>query len=371
LHFGPRRYARGRDPVVAKATTIEREEIMTRSTVAFLGVALAVGVLSAPAGASVVDFYKGNKIQILVGTTPGAGYDLIARLLAAHFGKHVAGNPSIIVENMPGAGSLSMINHLYNRAARDGTVMGLPLNGILLEPTLKVLSRAGGAANFDVSKMSWIGSTSEEPQVLWVRSDSKVRTVNDLRTMEAVVGASAPGADNLTIATLTNRLLGTRMNVVRGYGGTQPVFLAAERGEVDGSATAYGAIVVARGDWLRDKKIRLLIQYGLERIPDLADVPTAIELTDNADAKAMLGAFAIKFKAAYPFVLPPAVPADRVGALRAAFGETMKDPEFLAAVGKAGFKLKPVSGPEIETLLESTYKIPQPLLDGLRKLIEG
>ena len=339
-------------------------------TAAILGAALATTPL-APAGATVADFYKGNKIRVIVGTTPGAGYDLIARLVAAHMGKHIPGNPSLVAENMPGAGSLTMTNYLYNRAARDGTAMGLPLNGLLLEPTLKILSRAGGAANFDLDKMHWIGSTSEEPQVLWFNSDSKIKTVRDLRTIPSNVGASAPGADNLVVTALTNSLLGSKMNVIRGYAGTQPIFLAAERGEVEGSATAYGAIVVARPDWVRDKKIRFLVQYGPERLPDIADVPTAIELSDNADAKAMLGAFAIKFKAAYPFVLPPDVPADRIEALRAAFGETMKDPEFLSAIAKAGFKLKPTSGPEIQNLLQSTYKIPQPLLDGLRKLIEG
>jgi tripartite-type tricarboxylate transporter receptor subunit TctC len=332
----------------------------------------ALGIASSiPADASVTDFYKGNKIRILIGTTPGAGYDLMARLVAAYMGKHIPGTPSVVAENMPGAGSLTMTNYLYNRGARDGTVIGLPLNGILLEPTLKVLSRSGGAVKFDVDKLIWIGSTSEEPQILWFRSDSKIRTVNDLRTMNSTVGATAPGADALTIALLTNRLLGTKMNIVRGYAGTQPIFLAAERSEIDGSATAYAGIAVARPDWLREKTIRILIQYGADRLADLADVPTAIEVADDADAKAMLGAFAVKFKAAYPFVLPPEVPADRVEALRAAFSQTLEDPEFLAATGKAGFKLKPVSGPEIEQLVRSTYKLPQPLMDGLRKLIEG
>jgi tripartite-type tricarboxylate transporter receptor subunit TctC len=338
-------------------------------TVAVAATLSLVGSIAAEAAPA--DFYKNNKIRVLIGTTPGAGYDLMARLLAGHMGRHIPGNPGMVAENMPGAGSLTMTNYLYNRGARDGTVIGLPLNGILLEPTLKVLSRSGGAAKFDVDKLIWIGSTSEEPQVLWYRSDSKIRTVKDLRTMKSTLGASAPGADSLTVGTLTNRLLGTKMNIVRGYGGTAPIFLAAERGEIDGSATAYAGIAVGRPDWLREKKIRILIQYGVDRLADLADVPTAIELADDADAKAMLGAFAVKFKAAYPFVLPPDVPADRVEALRTAFTETLKDPEFLAATAKAGFELKPVSGPEIEQLVRSTYKLPQPLVDGLRKLIEG
>lgn len=338
---------------------------------ALVGGALATVVMSSRAHSSPAEFYRGNKIRLLVGTTPGAGYDLIARLLAAHLGKHVPGNPSVVVENMPGAGSLTMVNHLYNRGTRDGATMGLPLNGILLEPTLKLLSRTGGAVNFDIGKMNWIGSTSEEPQVLWFKSDSKIKTVTDLRSIKSIVGASSPGADNFTVAMLTNKLLGAKMDVVRGYRGTQPVFLAAERGEVEGSATAYAAIVVAKGDWLRDKKIRIVVQYGTERLSELPDVPTAIELTDNPEYKEMLSFFATKFKAAYPFVLPPDVPADRIEALRAGFDATLKDAEFIAAIQKAGLRLKPVSGPEIETLIQSTFKVPPRVLDGLRSVIEG
>jgi tripartite-type tricarboxylate transporter receptor subunit TctC len=344
---------------------------VTISRRSLLGGAVAATFVDSGSHAAPAEFFRGNKIRLLIGTTPGAGYDLIGRLVAAHLGKHLLGNPIIIVENMPGAGSLTMVNHLYNRAARDGTAMGLPLNGILLEPTLKLLSRTGGAIGFDIGKMSWVGSTSEEPQVLWFRSDSKIKTVDDLRTVTSVVGASSPGADNFTVAMLTNKLLGAKMNVVRGYRGTQPVFLAAESGEVEGSATAYAAIVVAKGDWLRDKKIRLLIQYGTERLPELPDVPTAIELTSDAEHKAMLTFFATKFKAAYPFVLPPEVPTDRVEAIRAAFQVTLTDPDFVAAIRKAGLRLKPVSGPEIEKLIQSTYKVPSQVLDRLRSLIEG
>jgi tripartite-type tricarboxylate transporter receptor subunit TctC len=336
-----------------------------------IGGAIAATFAASGSNAAPAEFYRGNKIRLLIGTTPGAGYDLIGRLVAAHLGKHLPGNPSIIVENMPGAGSLTMVNHLYNRAARDGTAIGLPLNGILLEPTLKLMSRTGGTIGFDITKMSWIGSTSEEPQVLWFKSDSKIKTIDDLRTVISMVGASSPGADNFTVAMLTNKLLGAKMNVVRGYRGTQPVFLAAERGEVEGSATAYAAIVVTKGDWLRDKKIRLLVQYGTERLSELPDVPTAIELTDDAEHKAMLTFFATKFKAAYPFVLPPEVPADRVEAIRAAFQATVTDPDFVAAIRKAGLQLKPVSGAEIERLIQSTYKTSPQVLDRLRSMIEG
>ena len=166
-------------------------DISRRSLVHGAAVATAASLAGPSARASPVeDFFRGKTIRLLIGTTPGAGYDLIARLLAQHIGRMIPGNPSLVVENMPGAGSLTMMNYLYNRAPRDGTVFGLPLNGVLLEPTLKLMSRTGGAANFDIDKMPWIGSTTEDAQVLWFRSDSKIKTVEDLRSIKSIAGAS-------------------------------------------------------------------------------------------------------------------------------------------------------------------------------------
>ena len=240
--------------------------MMTISRRVLLGGAAVMTLGVRPSFAEEKPFYSGKTIRILVGTVAGGGYDLIARLLATHMGKRIPGNPNMVVENMPGAASLVMTNFLYNRAERDGTVMGLPLNGLLLEPTLKLLSRRGGTTSFDIRKMNWIGSTSEEPQVLWFKKDTKIKSVEDLKTMKAIAGASSPGADNFTVAKMTNVLLGTKMEIVSGYRGTHPIFLAAERGEVEGSATAYAAIAVARPQWIKEGTIRMLIQYGTERL---------------------------------------------------------------------------------------------------------
>src|SRR5450432_3774256 len=198
---------------------------------AFVGVACAVaaaGDLRASSACAADDMFRGKSLRLLVGTTPGAGYDLVARILAPALSRFIPGSPSVVVENMPGAGSLAMMNYLYNRAPRDGTVLGLPLNGVLLEPTVKLMSRAGGAANFDIQKMSWIGSTTEDAQALWFRTDSKIKSISDLKSIKSTAAASAPGADNFTVAVLTNNLLGTKMDIVRGYQGTNPIFLAVE-----------------------------------------------------------------------------------------------------------------------------------------------
>lgn len=343
---------------------------MTLSRRAFIGQsgAIAAAAVVSSVGAEEA-YFKGRSIRLLIGTTPGAGYDLIGRLLAPALSRHIPGNPAVVVENMPGAGSLVMMNYLYNRAPRDGTVMGLPLNGVLLEPTVKLMSRAGGAANFDIQKMPWIGSSTEDAQALWFRTDAKIGSIADLRGKKTIVAASAPGADNFTVAILTNNLLGSKMEIVRGYQGTNPIFLAIERGEAEGSATAYSAVVVTRPQWLKDHTIKVVLQYGQERLADLPDVPTAIEVADHPDIKEMLRIFAVKFKATYPFVLPPETPADRVAVIRAAFDAAMKDAQFLEATRKGGLPIRPLRGVEIERLIGETLKAPDHLLERLRAAV--
>ncbi|MCC6887638.1 MAG: hypothetical protein IT536_03805 [Hyphomicrobiales bacterium] len=343
---------------------ITRRSLMGRS-----GAVAAAAVLRISTAGADEAWFKGRSLRLLVGTTPGAGYDLIARLLAPALSRLIPGNPSVVVENMPGAGSLVMMNYLYNRAPRDGSVMGLPLNGVLLEPTIKLMSRAGGAANFDIQKMPWIGSTTEDGQVLWFRADTGITSLAELRRRKAVVAASAPGADNFTVAVMTNNLLGTKLEIVRGYQGTNPIFLVVERGEAEGSATAWAAIAVSRPQWLKDKSINVLLQYGQERLPDLPHVPTAIEVADDPDVKEMLRIFAIKFKATYPFVLPPETPPERVTAIRTAFDAAMKDAAFLESTRKSGLPIAPIRGGDIERLIGETLKAPERLLERLRAAV--
>jgi tripartite-type tricarboxylate transporter receptor subunit TctC len=343
--------------------------ISRRSFIGTSGAIAAASVLRVSSAGAQEEFYKNRSVRLLVGTTPGAGYDLIARLLAPALSRLIPGNPSVVVENMPGAGSLVMMNYLYNRAPRDGTVMGLPLNGVLLEPTIKLMSRAGGAANFDIQKMPWVGSSTEDAQALWFRTDSPIKSVADLKSTKSIAAASAPGADNFTVAVLTNNLLGTKMEIVRGYQGTNPIFLAIERGEAHGSATAYSAVVVTRPQWLRDGFIKVLIQYGTERLPDLPNVPTAIEIAEDPDVKEMLRIFAVKFKATYPFVLPPETPKDRVEIIRTAFDAAMKDASFLQSTLKASLPIRPRRGVEIERLIAESLKAPEKLLERLRAAV--
>lgn len=334
---------------------------------------LAGGALAATLPAHVFaqePFYAGKTIRLIVGTGAGAGYDLIARMLAEHISRFIPGAPRIVVENMVGAGSLVMANYLANRAPRDGTVMGLPLNSIILEPSVKLLSRSGGAAQFDLTQMNWIGSPCEEPPVLWVMADSKFETFADCQKGKIIVGASAPGADNFTVALLNNRLLGTQLNIVSGYPGTNHLFLAAERGEIQGGNTAYSAILLGRPDWVRSGRVRILAQYGRERISDLKDVPTGIELATSLNAKRILEAFSSKFRAAYPFLLPQNVPAAQVAALRSAFSQTMVSPDFNAAIVKLGLKLNPIDGEALTELVRTANQMPAELIEEFRRATE-
>ncbi len=345
---------------------------MARVRIKMIAGLLALGAtLTAPLAAlaqTPAEFFKGKTIHILVGGAAGAAYDFVGRALALHMGRHIPGEPSMVVDNMPGAASLVMMNSLYNRSPKDGTAMGMPLNGIVLEPRLKALSRDGSNVLFDLSKMSWIGTPAQQPQVLWVWHETPFKTADDLKKMPSSFGATAPGGDNYILPTLSNALMGTQMKLVSGYKGVTDIFLAAEQGEVTGN-TANLSSLLGNPDWWTNKKARVLIQYGAERLPELKDVPTAIELATDEAGKQMLRAYATKFKTTYPILLPPDVPADRVKALQTAFDETMKDPRFIADAHKIGIDVSPLGGEAIKKIMADIDAVPEDVIERLRKLV--
>ncbi|MBX9738478.1 MAG: hypothetical protein K2X62_00310 [Beijerinckiaceae bacterium] len=336
------------------------------AALAILGACIAA---SAPASAQGEDmFYKGKTVRILVGGAAGAAYDFVGRAIATHLGRHIPGEPNVVVENMPGAASIVMTNYLYNRAPRDGTAIGMPLNGIVLEPRLKSLSRDGAAVQFDLSKMSFIGTPAQQPQVLWVWHRTPYANVQDLVSKPSNFGATAPGGDNYILPNLSNQLLGTQMKVVTGYKGVNDIFLAVEQGEVHGN-TANLSSLLGKPDWMRDNKARILMQFGTERLPALKDVPTAIELAKDDAARLMFRVYATKFKVTYPLLLPPDVPPARIATLRAAFDKTMKDPAFIADAEKIGIEVTPLGGADIEKVMAEIDAVPQDAIDRLRKLL--
>ena len=221
--------------------------------------------------------FAGKTVTALVGFSAGGPVDNFARLVAAHLGGHIPGNPTVIVRNLPGATSLIMTNQLYNGAKRDGTVIGMPTSNIPLEQRLKLISPDGANVKFDITRFGWIGTPVREPQITWVWHTAPAQSLDDLRTNVIRMGGITSSADNYLLPTIVNQLLGTRMQTVTGYIGQNEIFLAAERGEVQGNNTGLSNITVNKADWLRDGKVRILLQYGTERLGDLPDVPTAAE----------------------------------------------------------------------------------------------
>lgn len=316
----------------------------------------------------VADFYRGKSIRLIVGAAAGGGYDIPARLLANHMGKHVPGNPSFVVENMPGAASLIMTNYLYARAPRDGTAMGMPNNNIPLEPRLKQLSREGGNVSFDVTKFNWLGSPVQEPQVL-VTLSSAAKTFDDLKSRKVIVGSTGTTADNYSVPALLNQIFGTKMEIVTGYKGQSDIFLAMEQGEVQGNSTGLTNVLVTKADWLRSGKVSIVMQIGLERSPELPQIVTPLELAPNQETRDLLRLFLVKYRMARPIALPPDVPADRLKALNAAFDATMKDPAFLAEAKQIGLDINPVGGAEMTRLVSEIQAAPQATVDRLQKLL--
>ncbi len=335
-------------------------------------VASAIGCALAPPPAlaqTPAEFFKGKTIHFVVGAAAGAAYDFSGRAVAAHLGRYIPGNPDIVVENLPGAAGITMLNQLYNRGARDGTAVGLPLSGVVLEPRMKALSREGGSVMFDLSRMSWIGSPAQQPQAFVVWKGTPFYSIRDLQSREAIFGTTSVGTDSHVMPTLLNQLAGTKIKVIAGYKGVTDIFHAMEQSELQGASVLLSSYF-GKPDWVRDGKARVLLHFGAQRIASIADVPTAIELVEDAEAKLMLRTYGAKYKATYPLVLPPGVPADRVKALQYAFNEAMKDPAMIAEAKKFGIDIDPLSGVAIEQLIREVDEVPQGVIDRLRKIIE-
>lgn len=341
-----------------------------RSVTACMGLGLALTTLGAGAARveAADEFYRGKTLKIIVAAAPGAAYDFVARAVAASIGRYIPGSPKVIVENMTGASGLLLMNALYNQQPRDGTVIGLTLSEIILEPRLKLLARKGGKTNFDLNKMSFIGSPTQQPQILWVWHKTPFQNASDLTKKKARLGATSLSADNYILPTLCNAFLKTKIQIVSGYTAVADIFVSAESGELDGTTCNYSSLA-AKADWTRDKRARILIQFGAERMPYLATVPTAVELATNDVERQALRVYAMKYKAAYPFLAPPGVPADRVATIRAAFMASMKDPQFIEQAKKLGFNVDPLSGENITEISAEINKAPEASIQLLKKIL--
>jgi tripartite-type tricarboxylate transporter receptor subunit TctC len=330
--------------------------------------ALALLLLCVPAQAQedTATFFKGKTLRIVVGTGVGSGYDITARILARHLGAHIPGNPTIIVQNQPGAGGAIMTNSLYATGPFDGTAIGAPFNGT---PTMPLL--APQSARFDAEKLRYLGSTNRETQVMYVWSTVPVQTLDDVKTTELVMGAQAPGSTQYDYPTLLNRLFGYKFKLVTGYESTPKIHLALERGEVQGTIANWSTLKALNANWLADNKIRLIVQWGLNKLPAIGNVPSILDYlktdTDRAAVKLMVA----RLEYGRPFFVPPGVPADRVEALRRAFDATVKDPAFLGEATMARIDIDPLTGEDVQKLVEDVSHTPADVVARVRDALEN
>jgi len=329
---------------------------MNKLPQAFVLIALTSTCAAVPAAADpIADFYSGKSVQLAIGYAPGGGYDLYARALARHMGRHIPGNPSIVVQNMPGAGSIKAANYLYNIAPKDGTAFGGFSRGAFLDP---LLGRTDGV-QYVAAKYGWLGSISNEVGVCAFRSESGIATWADMLAKPFVIGSTGAGADSDVFPTVLRHLFHPPMKVVAGYKSAADVVLAITRKEVDGRCGwSWSSMMAYNKSMYQSKAINVALQLASERLPELADVPTIIDVARDADERAALKLIMSRQTMARPYVAPPGIPPERLNALRAAFDATLTDPQFLADAQKQELEVRPVSGVKAEELIREIYASP-------------
>ncbi len=329
--------------------------------------AAALASVSVASAQSVEEFYTGKTIEVQIGYSVGGGYDTYARLLAAHMGKHIPGNPTLVPKNMPGAGSLKLANWLYEAAPQDGTVFGIVARAAPFDPLF-----GNDAAKFDAQKFNYIGSANNEVSVCVARADTGIKTFDDLKEKELIVGGTGPTADTVQFPEVMNAVFGTKIKIIDGYPGGNDVNLAMERGEVTGRCGwSWSSVVSTRQDWLDSGYINILVQLSTSKHPDIPDsVPLIMDLAKSDDDKRLLRVVFARQALGRPFLAPPNIPADRVKALQDAFMATMQDPEFLADAKKADLEVTPVSGDEVQQLVIDAYGASPAIVKRISDILE-
>ena len=323
---------------------------MRRGLFGILGAALlALGAAFAPPRAYAEDFYRGKTLEIIVSSSVGAdSYDALSRLVARHIGPHLPGNPNVVVRNMPGAGGILAANQLYNLAPRDGTTVAMLDQSIYETQLFKVPELKA-----DVTKMNWIGRIIANNAVLFAWYTAAVQKIADAYDKPLIVCST--GSAGQLRWTMLKRLLGLKLQLVTGYKGTGEGLVAMERGEVEALSMPWTVFRVIRAAWLRDHKVNVLLQTGLDAAPDLSGVPRLVDLARNADERQILELFSQPEKVGRSLTAPPGVPPQRVAELRAAFMATLKDPDFVADAARMRLELSPLPGDQLQAILEKSF----------------
>jgi tripartite-type tricarboxylate transporter receptor subunit TctC len=336
--------------------------------------AAALVLAGAPARADgVADFYKGKVVNLVVGYGSGGGYDVYGRLVATHLGKYIPGNPTVVIQNMPGAGSLRSVNYLYNTAPKDGTVIAtfardMPLLGIIgNNPNVR----------FDPRKLTWLGSSSSyanDAYLLITRKDAAVKSIEDARRRGGpplLLGRTAEGTTGNDISTVLRDALALNIRLIAGYPDSNALFLAADRKETDGRFVGLSAVSSSHPEWLKpDSGMQVLLQFArITRHPQFPDVPTARELAGDDRARALIALAELPYRLSRPFAAPPGLPGDRAKALQAAFLAVHQDPQYLDEAGRLKVDVSPIGGDEVLRALDGIAGAPPELLDYIRKLL--
>ena len=321
---------------------------------------LSVGSLAASAARAETpqEFYSHHPVSFYIGYPAGAAYDIYARLVGRFIGKHIPGQPAVIMKNMPGASSLILANALAHTLPRDGSVFGALFERIGLEPLVGATN-----ARFDGTKFGWLGSVLKVTDVCMFWHTALAKTIEDARHQEVIIGTAGNAGNSGLAPRILNTFLGTRFKLVGGYGGAD-LFLAMERRETQARCgMSWGGLKASKPDWLAQKKVNIVIQTALKKHPELSDVPLVMDLISKPEDRIALEYLFATQEMGRPLATPPGVPEDRVVALRQAFDETMRDPEFLEAARRANLDVDPIPGAEVQAIMQRLYKTPQEVIE--------
>ena len=336
-----------------------------RASAGLLAAFLALAVVISARADEVADFYRGRSVTLFIGYSAGGGYDAYGRVLARHLDKHIPGGPSVVVQNMPGAGSLRCANFLYNLAPRDGTAIGHFSRGLAMEPLIGT-----SPTQFDARRFGWLGSGTDEVSIFVTWHSSAVKSWDDALIKPFTVAGEGSGSDPDVFSAVLKNAFGARLKLVSGYPGSAEVALAIERGEVDGRVGwSWSSLKLLKPDWVAGQRVNFIVQLALNKSQELAQAPLILDFADSERKRQILRLVLSRQPMARPFAAPPGLPQDRLRALRKAFDATMADPEFLAEAKHRGLEVNPVSGSEIDRLVDELYSTPPDIVAETRRMI--
>lgn len=329
-------------------------------------IAVAAGffALAGPAPAQ-EDFYKGRTISLYIGFAPGGSYDLYARVLSRHLGKHIPGSPTVVAQTMQGAGSFRAANHLFAVAPKDGTAMGTVSQAIALEEMLGT-----GGIMFKSAEFTWIGRSTNITELMMTWHTSKTRVFRDALIRETPIGSTGPGSPSEGWPRLLNGLAGAKFKIIGGYQASANALLAMERGEVDAAFTSWDTLSASKPEWLQNQRVNILVQFNRRRLAELPDVPSVVELASNDEDRRILDFYVTGAEVGRSFIAPPGLPPDRAKALRSAFMKmSTEDAEYRAELERAKAPLNPMPGDELQKMIAGIMQTPPALVERMRRIL--